>query len=100
MTIDTTDAIDMTPGLPALPPIPAIGKTGVPFVDNIITRVLGAGGGSGTLEENAAETAASVTEPLGISGYEDYFIRGVVIILGFIFVAVGLSMFKGSSSNG
>ncbi len=30
-----------------------------------------------------------------ISSVEDFFIRGIVIILGFIFVAVGLSMFKG-----
>jgi hypothetical protein len=28
------------------------------------------------------------------SGLADYFVRGAVIILGFIFVAVGLAMFK------
>jgi len=94
--IDTITPLDLTPaGLPELPPI---GKIGIPFFDNIITRVLGAGGGSGdTLEEHAAETVESVAGPLGISGgFEEIFVRGVVIILGFIFVAVGLSMFRGS----
>lgn len=93
--INTIEPLDITP-----PPIPKLPSSGVPIIDNIITRVLGAGGGPGTLEENASNTVTSVTEPLGIAEYEDYFIRGVVIILGFIFVAVGLSMFKGSITNG
>lgn len=91
ITIDTVDAVDLTP--PALPPFP---KSGVAIIDDITTRVLGGGYG----EEQAAETLESVTGPLGISGgsgIEEMFIRAVVIILGFIFVAVGLSMFRGGT---
>lgn len=44
---------------------------------------------TGTGATPASPTAAAVTSSVG-----NYFIRGVIIILGFIFIAVGLSMFK------
>lgn len=40
-------------------------------------------------------TTASGTQP---NFWSDIFLRSVVIILGFIFVAIGLSMFKKASS--
>jgi hypothetical protein len=45
---------------------------------------------------NAANQSAKISST---STWSDFFLRGVVIILGFIFVAVGLSMFKGSDVN-
>lgn len=41
----------------------------------------------------AAETEGELLSEIG-SGIGNWFVRGIVVILGFIFVSVGLSMFK------
>jgi hypothetical protein len=51
-------------------------------------------------------TAGSPGAPSGTAGgslsatVNDYFVRAIIIILGMIFVAVGLSMFKGQGQTG
>lgn len=58
-------------------------------------NVAGAGGASAGSPSNAAAGANPVAASGVTSGsLADYFLRGVVIILGFIFVAIGLNMFR------
>lgn len=50
---------------------------------------------SASLPSNAAAGAQpGATDGIASGSLADYFFRGVIIILGFIFVAVGLNMFK------
>lgn len=60
-------------------------------IENLASTAASLGGGSTT--NNAAATAPAAATGIAAS-VSDYFIRGVVIILGFIFVAIGLSMFR------
>lgn len=46
-----------------------------------------AGGASGTIGATLGQTV------------NDYFVRAIIIILGFIFVAIGLSMFRGQGQS-
>lgn len=63
-------------------------------------NVAGSGGNAGaaltTPQATAAPTAGAATTSSGVvtGGIADYFLRGVIIILGFIFVAIGLNMFR------
>ncbi len=79
---------------------------GISSVSDIISQNAAIVGGAdalglrGTLSDTnnpaTPQTAASVTGSSGglLSGVANYFERGIIIILGFIFVAIGLSMFK------
>lgn len=53
----------------------------------------------GAATATGAKTPAGTGNPIAdaVGGLEHWFVRGVVIILGFIFVAVGLSMFRGNT---
>jgi hypothetical protein len=55
--------------------------------------------GGATAPAAANQTPTGTASPDGVGGgLSSYFYRAVVIILGFIFVAVGLSMFGGSKA--
>lgn len=81
-TINTLSPIDVTPSVPS-----------VEMPKSIIETVL-----FGTDEEKANADEILQDQNLidrGLSSFEDYFTRAIIIILGFIFVAVGLTMFSG-----
>jgi hypothetical protein len=95
-----------------LPPLPSLagGNWGSTpdYLSGIPTSFASAGsaaGGSGSgISPTAATTSAAPSNPVtpapvassGITSgsIADYFLRGVIIILGFIFVAIGLNMFR------
>jgi hypothetical protein len=59
----------------------------------------GVGTGSAGTSLTAPSNAAATAQPAPASGVTsgslaDYFLRGVIVVLGFIFVAVGLNMFR------
>lgn len=43
---------------------------------------------------NAAQNAANTTPSIAPGSLADYFARAIIIVLGFIFIAVGLNMLK------
>lgn len=64
---------------------------------DLLTRIFGTSPLGGDQEGVGGETVSAGTGGLSIlEGIEGTFARIAIIILGFIFVAVGLSMFKGS----
>lgn len=82
--IDTIQPLDLTPAL----------ETGFGILDDVnkgLEDILGPVPVPGI---KSADDGPIIDVP-SVSNIEDYFIRIIVVILGFIFVAVGLSMFKG-----
>lgn len=85
--------------LPSLPTLPNIGSASQPgSPSNILSSAMGGlpnpsftGGGSGTA---ASPFTGSVPVSGGSSDLSAYFLRGVVVITGFIFLAAGLSMIR------
>lgn len=91
-------------------PVPSLGSTFAPSqtsAGNVVTSQ----GASGSSAPNVGPTGAPINtigtpsnaqagaQPTPASGISsgsiaDYFIRAVIVILGFIFVAIGLNMFK------
>lgn len=90
----TSDWGTIPNSLPALPPIPGLASTpaGVKSAGGTATggtvAATGAAQGTSGTPSNAQPSASGVP-----SGVADYFLRGVIVVLGFIFVAVGLRMF-------
>jgi len=90
---------------PALPAISSAFAPSATSAGNVVTSMGGAttGGnipGAGSVAINGTASAPSNAQA-GIastsnaaSSVKDYFLRAVIIILGFIFVAVGLNMFR------
>lgn len=82
-------------GTPGLPGSGETLKTGsLPEIADIAKNsgVLGSLG----LDGGGKLTATDTNNVAGVTNFADYFFRAVIIILGFIFMAVGLSMFKPS----
>lgn len=88
-------------GTPGLPGGAVSGGNG--FLDSIGSSTAGSfiGGGVQNIGNAlvgafmpANSAAANASASLGTTSIADYFFRGVIIILGFIFMAVGLSMFR------
>jgi hypothetical protein len=71
---------------PSNPLSATLSNSGSPSVST--TPTAGAGSPSGTAGSSLSATV------------NDYFVRAIIIILGMIFVAVGLSMFRGQGQTG
>lgn len=93
--------------IPSLNPVPGITSSFAPSATSQGTAVVSLGGPTGNAAVSATgaptsivpSNAAAGSQPATSSGVTsgslaDYFFRGVIIILGFIFVAIGLNMFR------
>lgn len=88
--------------LPALPTLPSLFAPSATSAGNKVVSAGGAGESTGVSPTAAtAVTSATAAQPVNASTQEvksgsiaDYFLRAVIIILGFIFVAIGLNMFR------
>lgn len=95
MTFDTAGPSNLNP-LPTLPPL---GGTQTPLSQGGASTGTGTVASAGSAATTASNPARITVTPSQYSGPEtgslsDYFLRAVIIILGFIFVAVGLNMFR------
>lgn len=77
-----------TPGIPGTPAQSSSFLDGAKdFISNSIPGI--------SLSNSANDPKITMTQSAGaLPGWQSYFFRAVIIILGFIFLAVGLSMFK------
>lgn len=65
--------------------------------DNVATKAASVRTDDPTAQAIAGATQAGAAQAVASAAFtENWLLRGTVIILGFIFVAVGLSMFRGS----
>lgn len=68
---------------------------------NPLSLTLNGGGSPASTTPTAGPGSPSGTAGSSLSAtVNDYFVRAIIIILGFIFVAVGLSMFRGQGQTG
>ena len=106
LTSNQGQAPAQAPYIP-LQPLPTLPSNFAPSSTspgNAVTSLGGAGADSFTtptagttiVPSNAAATAQPVAASGGVTSgsLADYFLRGVIIVLGFIFVAIGLNMFR------
>lgn len=99
-----TGSGDLTSPFPALPAITSTFAPSATSPGNVVassggTTTGGATTGAGTIAINGTASApsnaqAGVASSGAASTLKDYFLRAVIIILGFVFVAVGLNMFR------
>lgn len=78
--------------LPDVPALPSIGGSAGSAASGTIQQAATAAGITGGAVPPAA-TTGSTTASTGASVANSWFIRGTIVILGFVFVAVGLSQF-------
>jgi hypothetical protein len=103
----TSDWGQVPNSLPTLPELPAISSSFAPSQTtpgNVVTSQGSTGGGSAgilpaapiNLLPSNAQSGAQPQPTGGITSgsLADYFYRAVIVILGFIFVAIGLNMFR------
>ena len=69
--------------MPALPALPGTANTS----------------GAAAVGDTSAVTGGGSAAPAAIGGVEGWFLRGTIIVLGFIFVGVGLAMFRNPSAG-
>jgi hypothetical protein len=98
---------DFAAAFDAFNPLPAISSGFAPATatgPKVVSQGSGAGSG-GAVSTTSQSTAAPSTNAQPTAGASpaagltsgsvaDYFLRGVIIVLGFIFVAIGLNMFR------
>ena len=88
-----------------LNPLPTLGSSFAPSSTspgNAVTSLGGSNAGASAVQSPlnlVPSNAAAGSQPAAASGtasgsLADYFFRGVIIVLGFIFVAIGLNMFR------
>lgn len=91
------------PELSALPSLPSAFAPSATSAGNVVTSFGGANAASAVAPTSPASAvpsnAQASAQPAPASGVTsgsiaDYFYRAVIVILGFIFVAIGLNMFK------
>lgn len=76
------------PDVPSLPPVGGAAKSGASAIKQAATA---AGITGGTIAPGATTGNPSVATGAGV--LNSWFARGVIVVLGFVFVAVGLSQF-------
>jgi hypothetical protein len=75
-----------------LPSLPDLGGSATKGADTIANAAKSAGITGGTITPSATTGNPSVAT--GASVANNWFVRGTVVVLGFVFVAVGLSQFN------
>lgn len=104
--------VGISGAIPGSSPVTGVGPVGGPvnltpasssplgvgtFIDNALSTM---NSFNPVVAASDAATSAVKAKVAGASSWiTDLFLRGVVIILGFIFIAVGLTMFKNGSIN-